>query len=280
MKTPVIGDPVRLTNENMVLPVSVWKGTSLVLVSWRTLSPGHSIRIPYGQGLQFPEENLMATASAAFAPEGRIEDPLAYLPCSMIAAFRPREVIYNHDQPCNKIYLVIEGKVKVSRLVEGKHQVVIDIYQQDEFFGESAVLSLAQRSEEAVAMETTKLMTWSTTEIDEIIMKRPRLGLALLQIVVQRTLDLTKRIESFSVDSIPRRLARSLLRFADRMGETNEDGSIWTPPLTHETLAQIVGTSREIVTHYMTQFRRQGYLRYSRRGIMLYREALLTWLAE
>src|SRR5262249_49514523 len=154
----------------------------------------------------------MAATSIAFAPEGRIEDPLAYLPCSSIASFRAREVIYNHDQACNKIYLVIEGKVKVSRLVDGKHQVVIDIYQQDEFFGESAVLNLAQRSEEAVALESTKLMMWTTAEIDEIIMKRPRLGLALLQITVQRTMEMSRRIESFSVDSIPRRLARSLIR--------------------------------------------------------------------
>jgi CRP/FNR family transcriptional regulator len=222
----------------------------------------------------------MAATSIAFAPEGRIEDPLAYLPCSTIAAFRAREVIYNHDQACNKIYLVIEGKVKVSRLVDGKHQVVIDIYQQDEFFGESAVLNLAQRGEEAVALENTKLMMWSTAEIDEIIMKRPRLGLALLQIIVQRTMDMSHRIESFSVDSIPRRLARSLIRFADRMGERLEDGSLWMPPLTHELLAQVVGTSREIVTHYMTSFRRQGYLRYSRRGIMLYRDAFQAWLSE
>ena len=43
------------------------------------------------------------------------------------------------------------------------------------------------------------------------------------------------------------------------------------------TLGQFVGTTREIVTHYMNQFRRQGYLRYSRTGIILYRDALREW---
>jgi CRP-like cAMP-binding protein len=51
-------------------------------------------------------------------------------------------------------------------------------------------------------------------------------------------------------------------------------------PLTHELLSQYVGTSREIVTHYMNQFRKQGYLRYSRKGIVLYRDALQDWLTE
>ena len=50
--------------------------------------------------------------------------------------------------------------------------------------------------------------------------------------------------------------------------------------LTHELLAQYVGTSREIVTHYMNQFRRQGYLGYSRKGISLYRDAFKEWLRQ
>ena len=49
---------------------------------------------------------------------------------------------------------------------------------------------------------------------------------------------------------------------------------------THELLSQYVGTSREIVTHYMNQFRRLGFLQYSRRGIVLYRAPFEQWLRE
>src|SRR6185437_2456214 len=113
-----------------------------------------------------------------------------------------------------------------------------------------------------------------------IIMKRPRLAVALLQILVQRTVDFTHRIESFSLDNIARRLARSLIRFSERLGTAETDGSVRMAPFTHELLSQYVGTSREIVTHYMNQFRRQGYLRYSRKGIVLYREALTDHLRQ
>jgi hypothetical protein len=97
---------------------------------------------------------------------------------------------------------------------------------------------------------------------------------------VQRTIDFTHRIESFSVDNIARRLARSLIRFSERLGTPEDDGSIRMVPFTHELLSQYVGTSREIVTHYMNQFRRQGYLRYSRKGIILYRDAFKEWLRQ
>ena len=121
-------------------------------------------------------------------------------------------------------------------------------------------------------------MTWTTAEIEDIVMRRPRLAVALLHILVQRSIEFGHRIESFSLDNIARRLARTLIRFSERLGQSMEDGSIQMMPFTHELLSQYVGTSREIVTHYMNQFRRQGYLRYSRKGILLYRDAMKDWL--
>jgi CRP/FNR family transcriptional regulator, cyclic AMP receptor protein len=221
----------------------------------------------------------MAT-SLAFAPQRQLEDPLAHLPCSSIVEYRKGEVVYNQDQTSTTIFLVIQGKVKVSRLAADGHQVVVDIYQPDEFFGESAFLNLPRRAEQASALEDSRLMGWAASEIEDIVMKRPRLAVALLQILTQRTIDFTHRIEGFSVDNIERRLARSLLRFSDRLGTLDADGSVRMSPFTHELLSQYVGTSREIVTHYMNQFRKQGYLRYSRKGITLHREALRGWLRE
>jgi CRP/FNR family cyclic AMP-dependent transcriptional regulator len=222
----------------------------------------------------------MATSSTVIAPQRSLEDPLAHLPCSTILEYKKGQQIFNQNQPSTSIYLVIEGKVKVARLADDGHQVVVDIYQPDEFFGESAFLNLAQRSEQATVLENTRLMTWTAAEIEDIIMKRPRLAVALMQILVQRTIDFTHRIESFSVDNIARRLARSLIRFSERLGTVEEDGSVRMVPFTHELLSQYVGTSREIVTHYMNTFRRQGYLKYSRKGIILYRDAFKDWLRQ
>jgi len=219
-------------------------------------------------------------ATSTFATPKPLEDPLAHLPCSTIVEYRKGQIIYSQDQPSTTLYLVIDGKVKVSRVADDGHQVVVDIYQADEFFGESAFLNLAHRSEQATALENAKLMTWTTAEIEDIATKRPRLAVALLQILVQRTVDFTHRIESFSLDNIARRLARSLIRFSERLGVEEQDGSVRMAPFTHELLSQYVGTSREIVTHYMNQFRRQGYLRYSRKGIILYRDAFKDWLKQ
>ena len=70
--------------------------------------------------------------------------------------------------------------------------------------------------------------------------------------------------------------------FSERMGQRNaEDGPVQMMPITHELLLQYVGTSREIITLYMNQFRREGYLDYSRKkGILVYGDALRDWLRQ
>jgi CRP/FNR family transcriptional regulator len=131
-------------------------------------------------------------------------------------------------------------------------------------------------------MECTKLMTWTIAVIEDVMMRRPRLSVALLQLMVQRSLDFGQRIESFSVDTIERRVARALVRFSERFGTKTEggDGSIRMPAFTHEVLSQYVGTTREMLTRCMIQFRRKGLIKYSRREIILYRAALRQWTGQ
>ena len=222
----------------------------------------------------------MAASSSAVAPQKPLEDPLAYLPRSIVLEYRKGEIIYADDQPCNNLYLVISGTVKITRISDHGSQVLLDLYRPDEFFGEAAFVSLSHMSEQAVAHQKTTLMAWRAGDIEEMIMKRPQLAMALLQAFGQRALGLAERIESLSVDSIDQRLARTLLRFSDRLGTPQTDGSVVMEPLTHELLAQYIGTSRELVTCRMTNFRRQGYLQYSRKGITVYREALRAWIRD
>jgi CRP-like cAMP-binding protein len=222
----------------------------------------------------------MASSSVAFGPQTILEDPLAHLPCSTILEYKKGQTIYDQHRPSTGMYLIIDGSVKVCRIADDGRQVIADIYRGDDFFGESALLGLPHLSEQASALENTKVMTWTAAEIEDIAARRPRLAVALWQILAQRTVDFGHRIESFSLDNVARRLARSLIRLSERLGSQCDDGSIQMAALTHELLSQYVGTSREVVTHYMIYFRRQGYLRYSRKGITLYRDAFKDWLRQ
>ena len=119
-------------------------------------------------------------------------------------------------------------------------------------------------------------MAWAVSDIESLVTRRPRLALALLQIVSQRNAELIRRIESFSIDTVEKRLARSLIRLSERLGSTERDGCVRMMPLTHRLLSRYVGASREVVTHHMNGFRRRGLVNYSRAGISFHCNTLRT----
>jgi CRP/FNR family cyclic AMP-dependent transcriptional regulator len=205
-------------------------------------------------------------------------DALEYLPCSALQQFARGQVIYDQNQTSDAFYLIMDGKVKVTRSAESR-TVLVDIYQQDEFFGESTFIG-SRHIERATALEPVRAMVWPVDQINLLCMDRPKLGIALLQFLVKRMKDIEGRIESLALDGIQRRLGRTLLRFSERFGEATSDGKVSMDSLTHQLLAEYVGTSREIVSHFMNEFRNTGHVEYSRRTTVVNTAGLTEWLGN
>lgn len=203
-----------------------------------------------------------------------MEDALMYLPRKGVTDYRKGQIIFDEHQPSKGLHLVVQGRVKVTMALDDGTQTVVDIFTTDDFFGESSLLGSAHHPERAMALDNVTLMSWSGQEIEEQVERQPRLGIALVQMLVKRGLDYEERLQSFALDKTPERVVRALLRFAERLGTRMEDGSIKIPPLTHQVISEYVGTSREIVTFQMNHLRQKGFLRYSRKGIQVYADAL------
>jgi len=211
---------------------------------------------------------------ATLSPLREIEDALMYLPRKGVTDYRKGQVIFDENAPSRGLHLVVQGRVKVAIPLDNGAQTVVDIFTTDDFFGESSLLGPSKYSERAVALDNVTLMSWTSAEIEEQVERQPRLGIALLQMLVKRGLDYEERLQSFALDKTPERVVRALLRFADRLGSRTDDGSVKIPPLTHQVISEYVGTSREIVTFQMNYLRQKGMLRYSRKGIQVYVDAL------
>jgi CRP/FNR family cyclic AMP-dependent transcriptional regulator len=211
-------------------------------------------------------------------PKPLLEQVLAYLPCTDIHAFARGEQIYGPGNDSGSLCLLIDGRVKLLRLTESGTTVAVDIYQAGDLFGESALLSVPRDDEQALAVEPARVMAWTAPDIANLIAVQPRLAVALLQVIVKRSLDFKNRLESLSAEDTSHRLGRALVDFADRSRAAAGSAAVTIAPLTHELLAQYVGTSREIISHHMSTLRRNGYIGYSRKGILVHRDSLRTWL--
>ena len=207
------------------------------------------------------------------------DDPLALLPHTPIREYSKSDIIYRRDDRAEVLYLVIEGRVKLSRVAELDREVILDFCHKDDFFGETGFLGDGKYGEQATALEKTSVMFWTIGELRRLMQRTPALGPALVRVAVEKLQHERRRIESFCLDPIHRRLAKTLLDLAKRGGRPAEDQMIHLMPTTHEQLARYVGTSREIVTQHLNQFRREHLLRYSRQGLDVDPAAVERYLA-
>ncbi len=224
----------------------------------------------------------MALAASNTIPAFDVwEDPLALLPRRKPQQFERDQTIYSREDPADSLYLVVDGAVKISRISqETGRETVINVESSESFFGISCLLHASERGEQAVALETSRVMEWHLADLRELIGRTPELGPALMRMVAHKLVEADDRIESFANDHIPRRLVKALLRLGERFGETDGSSTVRLMPLTHELLARHVGTSREIVTQHMSGLRKQGLLDYSRSGLEFDPEKLRSGLSQ
>jgi CRP/FNR family transcriptional regulator len=213
---------------------------------------------------------MMRSANSGLA----YEDPLTYLPRKPVQEYAKGRTIYDLDHPPTDLYVVILGRVKISNTAEDGCQTVGRIVRAEGLFGESCLVGPLNRNEAASALDNVTLMSWTRAEIELQIEREPRLGIALSQYLVRQCLELQDRIESMAVHKTPERVMLALLQLAADLGNAMPDGSTRVASLTHHTIAEFVGTSREIVTFQMNRLRRMGLIRYSRKFIDIYTAAM------
>jgi CRP/FNR family cyclic AMP-dependent transcriptional regulator len=216
------------------------------------------------------------------SPESALnyEDPLTYLPRKPVQEFAKKRIIYDQHQPSESLYVVILGRVKITTTAEDGLETIGRIVCSEGLFGEPSLIGAQGRPEAAVALDNATLMSWTRAEIEQHIDREPRLGIALMQYMVRQCIELQDRIENMAVYKTPERVVLSLVQLAATLGTANSDGSTRIASLTHHTIAEYVGTSREIVTFQMNRLRRLGMLRYSRKFIDIYANALEQMLRE
>ena len=195
------------------------------------------------------------------------DDPLLFLPRKQPQKFRKEQIIYAPEDHADSIFLVVRGAVKLSRIAESGRETVLDLLGADEFFGESAMRRQEVRGESAMAVGDVAVMEWKLDELSDIMLRVPELGCALLRVMADKMSRAGAHIESMAIDPIVQRLIKALLRLGEEFGEPGPGTSVHVMPITHKLLGKYVGTSREIVTQYMSELRRKHLVQYDRSGL-------------
>jgi CRP-like cAMP-binding protein len=208
-------------------------------------------------------------------------DALNYLPSTRVLEYPRRCAIYEPSRAATRLYLTLSGRVKIFCTADTGEQTLLRVVGAEEFFGESALIpSETSVRESAVAIEPVQVMSWTDEEISERIEKEPGLALALAEYFGRQNLLLRERITTIANYKTGPRVTLALIQLARTNGSTTPQGATRLTGLTHQAIADYVGTSREIVTSEMNRLRRLGYLSYSRLHTDIYLSALSEWMRQ
>jgi CRP/FNR family transcriptional regulator, cyclic AMP receptor protein len=185
--------------------------------------------------------------------------------------------IYDWTTRNTYLYVVLSGHVKISSTSETDQHIATRIVGAEGFFGESCLVNLNSK-ESATALSRTTVMAWSRNEVENRIESYPPLGFALLKYVVEECLALQDRLESLASLKTEARVMVTLLQLANELAVTEADGAVRLVSLTHRTIAEFAGTTREIITFEMNRLRRMGLIQYSRKFIEINTEAMVETL--
>lgn len=183
-------------------------------------------------------------------------------------------VILFEDDPGDALYVVLSGQVKVVLIGEDGREVILSILKIGDFFGEMSLIDDQPRSAHVIAIEDSDLLVLRREDFRACLEESPRIALGLLQALSRRLRRADDKIGGLVLLDVNGRVARLLIELADE-----HDGQTIPRKVTHHTIAQMIGSSRETVSRTIRDLADQGLIQVSRKDITILQRPPLEDLA-
>jgi CRP-like cAMP-binding protein len=202
------------------------------------------------------------------------------LSLAAIEHFGADDVIFHKGDPGDRLYAILSGRVGINTVSRDGKEIILNILDPGEVFGEIAVLDGKRRTAGALAMEPTKLVRIGRAEFLPFLERHPRLSLRLIEVLCERLRWTSNIIEDTIFLDIPRRLAKRLLTLIKRHGQPVENGVKIDMILSQEDLAHMLGATRESVNKGHRALEERGVISRDGRYIVVHDVASLEKLLD
>jgi CRP-like cAMP-binding protein len=211
-----------------------------------------------GSGKSKREPSIKPTAMPRF-------DPVRFFETTAkgrsISTHKKNDIIFSQGDAADAVFYIKKGKIKLTVVSKQGKEAVVAMLGVDEFFGEGCLIAQPRRLAAAVTMSECTIMRVSKLEIQRLLQDDP----AFSQMFVSHILTRKDRVEEDLVDqlfnSTEKRLARLLLLLANFGKEGRPEPII--AKISQEVLAEMIGTTRSRVSHFMNKFRQLGFIDYN-----------------
>jgi CRP/FNR family cyclic AMP-dependent transcriptional regulator len=179
------------------------------------------------------------------------------------------EHLFLEGQDGDRLYVVLDGKIKLTRAAADGRENLWSVLGPGEMFGELSLFDPRPRTSTASAVTDATVAALAHDTLRTWLPGRPDVSMHMLQALARRLRRANDVVADLVFTDVPGRVAKNLLDLAERFGEQDHDGLHVHHDLTQEELAQLVGASRETVNKALADFAARGWLQISARSVLI-----------
>lgn len=172
--------------------------------------------------------------------------------------FPKHKTIVEEGAPGDFMYIICEGRVKVTKLSGDGREKILELLDSGDFFGEMSLLDDAPRSASVEALCEVRVLALARNDFLDLLRKSSDLALAVVQELTRRLRQVDEQASSLSFQRVKERTQGLLVRMAKT--DTADRKRRLTQALTHQQIADMIGTSRETVTRAIKGLKQDGWL--------------------
>jgi len=176
--------------------------------------------------------------------------------------------MFQHE-PDERVMFLLAGRVKIVRMDDDGHEVLLSIRDAGDVLGELAFIDGQPRIATVTALEPVEVLVAPSEAFRTHLETTPRVAVALLEVVVGRYRETTLKRSQFAASDTMGRLAARIVELADRYGEPTAAGISVASPISREELAAWTGASRAGVAQALQALRELGWIQTERRKVIV-----------
>jgi CRP/FNR family cyclic AMP-dependent transcriptional regulator len=191
------------------------------------------------------------------------------LPNLKIGTYRPRQVIYLPGDRAQGVHFLASGRIKVSKVTRDGKELTLAYRTEGDFFGEPCLLEGGPREEMAEAMDASVTVEVERELLDQMLQSNGVASYKFARALILRRKDLETRVEQLIFKDVGSKLAELLLNLGHEHGIADERGLVVGLKITHQEMANLIGSTRETVSLTLSQFKRKGLIQTEGRKVIL-----------
>jgi CRP/FNR family transcriptional regulator, cyclic AMP receptor protein len=181
-------------------------------------------------------------------------------------AIKRGATVFSKGDPGNSLFAVVQGTVRIGVSSAEGREAVFNIIEPGEIFGEIALLDGRERTADAVATTECELLVIDRREFLPFVQSQPVLAIKLIELLCTRLRWTSEHVEQVVLPSLPGRLAKALVRFAEKDGSMSAKKKL---TVTQLELSQMVGMSRESINKQLRAWAARKLVRLERGGVVI-----------